>query len=268
MEVVLEGQILGGRKGHARCQEPLHGRIVGLVEEQHRARQGAGPFELLGEEGHLSLGDAHGGKDHREFAVLADDPRLPGDLGRQFVGGKAGTREDGELLATNQGQQRIDGRDAGLNELLGLLTGHRVDRGAADGKALLCDHRRQAIDGLADAVETPTDHLPGDAEAGHTLHQTDGGGGKIDARRFLEHLKDGDLVGYLDHLTAALAAGTVLDAHDRVVGEIGRVLEEEQRSRNVTDVAIFFLQQFAHISPCQTAAGVNASSKSPMTSCL
>jgi hypothetical protein len=146
--VVLERQVLGGRQRHLRREQALDGRVVGLVQEEHRARQGARALELLGEEGQLALRDAHRGEHDRELGRLADDGRLPRDLGGQLVGRQARAGEDRQLLAAHQADQRVDRRDAGLDELLGLLAGDRVDRRAADGEALLGHDGREPVDRL------------------------------------------------------------------------------------------------------------------------
>src|SRR6056297_2963627 len=248
MVVVLVREVLRGRQRHARGEDPLDRGVVRLVQEQHRPRQSAGPLELLREEGQLSLRDAHRGEHHGELALLADHGRLTRDLRGQLVGRQARSGEDRQLLAADQADQRVDRADAGLDELLGLPPRDGVDRRAADRQPLVGDDLGQAVDRLADSVEAASDHLLADAEAGDVLDQADRGRGEVDARGLLEHLEHGVLLADLDDLPAADATRSVLDADDRVVAQVGCVLEEEQRAGDVADLAVLLLEKvLAHI---------------------
>src|SRR5690606_18209301 len=157
------------------------------------------------------LRDAHGREDDGELGVLTDDRRLTRDLSSKLVGRQTGAREDRELLTADEADERVDGRDAGLDELFRFTTRDRVDGRAADGQTLVRHHWWQPVDGRAGAVEAATDHLTRDTQSRDVLDQADGSAGQVDARGLLEHLKDRVLLRHFDDLTAAFAAVAVDD---------------------------------------------------------
>ena len=74
VHALFKGQILRGGQGHAGRGDPLDGRVVGQVDEQHRAVDGAGAPEVADEEVGLLEGDAHGGEHHGESCRYCPAP--------------------------------------------------------------------------------------------------------------------------------------------------------------------------------------------------
>ena len=62
------------------------------------------------------------------FSCLPEDLRLPGDLGGDARMGQAAPGKDGQLLAADERVHAVDGRDAGLDELGGIVAGVGIDR--------------------------------------------------------------------------------------------------------------------------------------------
>ena len=135
----LVGQVLGGREGASRRDEPLDGGAVGEGEEHHDAGQDARALEGVDEEARDVVLDAHPDEDDGERLGVAraggrrgrgEYLRLPDDLGREPVMRQAVARENRQLLPADQGVHPVDGRDARLDEV------PRIDSGRsrfADG---------------------------------------------------------------------------------------------------------------------------------------
>ena len=87
---------------------------------------------------------------------------LPGDLGGQGRMGQAGAGEDGQLLSPHQGVQPVDGGDARLDKLVGVVPGGGVHGQAVDVPVLVGQDGGAAVDGLAHAVEHPAQLCPSD----------------------------------------------------------------------------------------------------------
>ncbi|MBA7470796.1 hypothetical protein ES707_06083 [subsurface metagenome] len=145
-------------EGRARRDQPFDRRIVGQGEKQGHVFQDPGLLEAVDEKaGHIVL-DTHGGEHHGETALLAPDLGLPGNLGGQGIVGQPVAREDGQLLATDQGVHTVDRRDAGLDEIAGILPGRGIDRPAVYVQLHLPRRGRTAVDGLTQTVEHPPEH--------------------------------------------------------------------------------------------------------------
>ena len=189
VHILLEGQVLRGGEGHAGCGDTLHGGVVGQVGEQHRPVDGAGAAELLDEEVGLLKGDADGGEHHGEVArVVPQHLGLPGDLGGQLGVGQAAGGEDGQLLAPHQGVQPVDGGDAGLDEFLGVAAGGGVHGQAVDVVPPVGEDLRPAVDGPAQAVEHPAQHVLADPQLHAASQKAHLAAGEVDARGALEQL--------------------------------------------------------------------------------
>jgi hypothetical protein len=130
--------VLGRGEGAARRHQALDRGIVGQVEEDHGPLLGARAFEGREVVIRLAEGNTHGGEHDRE-RLARGNASLTDDLRRQDVGGKAGAREDGELLAADQAVEAVDGRDPGLDELRGPLAADRVDRGTRDPAVVVAE---------------------------------------------------------------------------------------------------------------------------------
>ena len=59
LHVLLERQVLRDRQRAPRSEQALDRGVVGQVQEEHDALEGARALELLHEEGRLAMGDAH-----------------------------------------------------------------------------------------------------------------------------------------------------------------------------------------------------------------
>ncbi len=127
MHVQLERQVLGGGQGHARRRDALDGRVVGQVHEQHGALDGAGAAEVADEELGFLEGDAHGGEDDGELLVGPEHLAWRAICAASCGMRQAGAGEDRQLLPADQRVQPVDGRDAGLDELVRVVAGGRVD---------------------------------------------------------------------------------------------------------------------------------------------
>ena len=213
VHALLKGQILRGSQGHTGRGDALHGGIVGQVGEEDRPVDGTGAAELADKELRLLEGDADGGKHHGEVgAVIPQHLGLPGDLGRQVGVGQTGAGEDGQLLPADQSVQAVDGGDAGLDELVGVVTGCRVHRQAVDVPVLLRDNVRAAVDGLAHAVEHAAQHVGRHTQLQGMAQEADLGVGQVDAGGGFKELDHGGVAVDLQHLApadgAVVAAGS------------------------------------------------------------
>jgi hypothetical protein len=78
---------------------------------------------------------------------------------------QAGAGEYRQLLAADQGVQAVDGGNAGLDELGGVVAGGGVHGQAVDVAVSLGQYLGAAVDGLAHAVEDAAQHILGNASS-------------------------------------------------------------------------------------------------------
>ncbi len=165
MHILFKGQILCGGQRHTGCCNTLHGGVVGQVGEQHCTVNGAGAAELLDEELGLLEGDADGGEHHGEVpGIVPQHLGLTGNLGRQSRMGQAGAGEDRQLLASNQGVQAVNGGNAGLDKLGGVVPGGGIHGQAVNVHIGIGKNIRASVNGVAHAVEYPAQHILGNSQ--------------------------------------------------------------------------------------------------------
>ena len=239
MHVLLKRQILGGGQGHAGRGDTLHGGVVGQVGEQYRALDGTGALELPDEELRLLEGDADGGEYHGEVGAVVQHPGLPGDLRRQIGVGQAGAGENGQLLAAHQRVQAVDGADAGLDKLIGIVPRSGIHGQAVDVHVLVGQQRGAAVDRLAHAVEHAAQHIGGYAQLQGVAQETDLGVPQVDAGGGVEQLHHGPVAVDLQHLAAADLAAVELDLRQLVVGDALHVLHHHQGAGDLVDGTVF-----------------------------
>ena len=150
----------------------LDGGVVSQVHEHDRAVDSAGLPKALHEEVGFLEGDAHGGEDHHEGVVGAAHLGLAGYLSGQLGVGQAGGREYGQLLAADQGVQAVDSRNAGLDELLGIVAGGGVHGQAVHVHAHVGQDLRPVVNGAAQAVEDPAQHVLADPQLHAVAQET------------------------------------------------------------------------------------------------
>lgn len=235
--LALVGQELGGSQSQAGSDDTLDGRIVGQVQEQTHVLHGTVLLEVLLEESGSLHVHTHSGEHDGEvvgvviqhgLARQLDETGLTTDLGGDFVVGQTGGGEDGDLLATGNRVHHIDGRDTGLDHLLGVDTRPGVDGLALDVQEILSQNWGSLVDGLAGTVEHTAQHIlrHGRAQnvAGELAKRVLG----IDARGALEHLDHGLGAAHLEHLSGAHSTVSQTQLHD--LGELGELdlIENDQ----------------------------------------
>ena len=180
MHILLKGQIFRHRKGAPGGKDSFNNGVIAEVQEHdhifHNPVLLEGRAEVIG---HVVF-DAHGGKDHAELGIrvllaILGDLGLADNLHRQLVVVHAGAGEDGELLAPDEGHQRVDGGNAGADVVAGVGTGNGVNGLAVNVPVDLGENLPQPVDGLTAAAEDPAQHLRGKGHL-HGVAQEAGAG--------------------------------------------------------------------------------------------
>ena len=239
VHVAVERQVLRRGEGHARDRDALDHRVVGQVDEQHGPLDGSGAPKILHEEVGFLEGDAHRREHHRERLLAVQRPRLARDLRRQLGVRQSGPRKNRQLLAAHQGQVAVDGRNAGLDELLGKVARVGIDRRAVDVAELLRDHVAGVIQRFADAVQDPSQHLarhPCHHPLAGEAHRRQVGG---DPLRRLEQLHHGASGRRLQHLAAPHRAVRQFDVGQLAVGYVVHLFHDHQRPIQAACTAVF-----------------------------
>ena len=239
MHPLFKGQVLRSGQGHTGGGNALHRRVVGQVGEEHRAVDGAGALKLADKELRLLKGDADGGKDHREVGFPIQHFGLAGDLSGQRGVGQAGPAENWQLLAPDQGVQSVDGGDARLDELVGVVPAGRVHGQAVDIPVLVSQDGRSAVDGPAHAVKDPAQHVLRHPQLEGVPQKADLGLRQIDAHRALKQLHHGGITVDLQHLAAADGTVRQLDLPQLVIGDALHMVHHHQGAGDLLDRLIF-----------------------------
>lgn len=154
VQFLLVGQVLSSGQGQTGGDDTLDGWVVGQVQEEHHTLHRSVLLEVgLEETGDFHV-DSHGCEHDAEVLltvigdVLAlDEGGLSHDLGSDFVVGESVCREEGDLLSSGDGGHAVDGRDAGLQHLLGVDPLAGVDGLSLDVEELLGEDWGTLVDG-------------------------------------------------------------------------------------------------------------------------
>jgi hypothetical protein len=201
----LVGVVLGGGEGETGGNDTLDAvscqymwlllgflslrRVVCQVQEQGNTLHAAVLLEISCKESARLQVDTHGTEDDGEVVGVAvvhtlvdpgrstDQAGLSANLGSDFVVGKTGGREDGDLLTTRNRVHGVDGRDTGGDHLLGVdlallvschgsiqweaYSGVWVDRATVDVEVVFSKNLGALVDGLSRTVENTTQHVLG-----------------------------------------------------------------------------------------------------------
>ena len=262
VHVLLKGQILRGGQGHTGGGDTLDGRVVGQVGEQNGTVNGAGALKLADEELRLLEGDTDGSEDHGEVGLAVQHLGLTGDLSSQCGVGQTGTGEDGQLLTTNQSVQAVNGGDARLDKLVGVVPGGGVHGQTVDIPVLIGQDGRSAVNGLAHAVEHAAQHITGHGQLEGMAQEANLGLSQVDTGGVFKQLHHGGVAVYLQHLTATDSTVSQLDLGQLVIGDTLDVVDHHQRAGDLLDGFIF--PNHRAISPFSPMALVSSSSSTIM----
>ena len=120
---------------------------------------------------------------------------------------QTGAGEDRQLLPSYQGVQAINGRDAGLDKLIGVVAGGWVHCQTIDIPVFIRQNSRTIIDGLPHAVKDASQHIAGNSQLQGMTKKPDLGLRQIDTCRSFKELHHSGIAIDLQHLAAA--GGTI-----------------------------------------------------------
>ena len=153
--------------------------------------------------------------------------------------GQTGAGEDGQLLTAHQRVQSVNGADAGLNELVGVVAGCRVHGQTVDVLVFLGQQGRTAVNRLAHAVEHAAQHVGGHAQLQGMAQKTNGGVPQVDAGGAVKQLHHSPVAIDLQHLAAAYLPVMEPDLRQFVVGDALHVFHHHQGAGNFVNGTIF-----------------------------
>jgi hypothetical protein len=188
-------------------------------------RSMAGVYEELG----LLERDAHRREHDGELLSGPQHGGLSRDLCGEAVMREPGDAEYRELLSADQRIEPVDGGDAGLDELGGVVTGVGVGRGAVDVALLVGDDPRQAVDRLAEAVEDAPQDVGAHAEEYPALEEPGPGVEDVDPRGGLEELDEGLVLVDLEDLALADRAVRQLQLRKLLVRHLVDAPDDDER---------------------------------------
>ncbi len=153
--------------------------------------------------------------------------------------GRPGPREDGQLLPAHQGVQAVDGRDAGLDEVGGIVASEGIDGAAVDVQFLLRDDARALVDGTPQAVEDPAQDVLAHRQLQALAGEAHPGFRDVQAAGGLEGLQQHHVVLHLQHVPQPHGAVGELHLHQLVVFRPLHPLQEDERTHDLFDGEIF-----------------------------
>ena len=155
--VLVNGEVLGGRKSHIRNQKPLDWRVFGRVDETDDPVEGSGALERLAEEEVVIVRQTHTAED--DLVHIGSQ----GHIGHNLVVRLVRVGEERNLLSGHDRVVEVDAGDTGRNELGRLASLVRVHGRSAD-LPFLTLYLWTAIDRLSVGVEETSGELIADLE--------------------------------------------------------------------------------------------------------
>ena len=236
MHILFAGEVFGGGERHARGGDALNGRIVRQIHEQHRALDGARAPEIADEEIRLFKRDADRTEHHGEIVrLLAEHFRLAGDLRSQVCVRQARAGEHRQFLPAHQRVQPIDGGNARLDELIGIIARSRVDGRAVHIQAHFGDQFRAAVARAAHAVEHAAEHVHGNGQLDGMAQKARSGRFNRQPLRAFKQLQKRRIAIYFQHAAQARFAILLHDFHQFGIFHAAHAVHQHQRADDFAD---------------------------------
>ena len=156
---LVHREVLGGRKRHVGDEQPLHGRVLGRIDERHDAVEGTGVLEHRLEIEEVVVGESHAAQD--DLVGLGTQRHI----GHHGVIGLVGVGEERDLLPRHDRIVQVDAGNTRGDQLRRLDTAVRVYRRAADLARLALDDLT-AFERLAVGVEEASREVVRHAQLG------------------------------------------------------------------------------------------------------
>nr|WP_237108779.1 hypothetical protein [Nonomuraea sp. MG754425] len=239
-----ERQMLGDGQRDAGREQPFDHGVAGEVEQQRQLRGRRAPLEDAAHGGRVAMGQSHGSEDDAERRAAGVG--LGGDLGGEFQVGQAALGEDGQLLAADQGGQRVDGGDAGDHRLGGRLPYRGVHRETGHRSAVAAEDRGAAVQRPAAPVADPSLPSGPDRDAQRAAGEGDPGRLRPEPSGAFEHLDHGEVgVDIQDEAVPALA-GLERDRGVLVPADVPGAPDDDERSAQLRHTGVLDRGPHAH----------------------
>ncbi len=200
MHAFIKGKMLCRSECNPWGDQPFHCRIIGKVQVHGHIFENATLLKTLTKPFRLVMTYSHGRKDDRKAFIVCKESGLSDNLCRKLIVGKAAPGKDRQFLAPHQGVHPVNGGNPGLNKLLRVGPGHRVDGKTVHITSFPLTGNRATIKGLSQPAKDPAQYLfPGDHNLKRVAKKTDPGGALIKTRCPFKHLNDGKLVTDGEH---------------------------------------------------------------------
>ena len=159
---------------------------------------------------------------------------------RRKVGvGQSRGRKDGQLLSSDKGVKSVDGRNAGLYKLVGILSCGRIHGAAVNIEAHLGNYLGTVINGIPQSVKHPSEHILRYSKLHLTAGKAHLAVGKVDACRSLKKLHKGVCTVYFKHSAAAFFSVFKLDFSKLVVFNSAYIPNKHKRACHLFDCPVF-----------------------------
>mmetsp|Transcript_23555 Transcript_23555/g.50104 ORF Transcript_23555/g.50104 Transcript_23555/m.50104 type:complete len:229 (-) Transcript_23555:39-725(-) len=136
--------------------------------------------------------------------LLLNKRGLTSNLCGDFVVGKTGSRENGNLLSASDGVHDINGGNSSLNHSLRVITRRGVDGHTVDIKVGLGENLWCLIDNFSRSIEGSTKHLLGNSHLQNLPSELALGFSVVNLGGSFENLHDGTATRNLKNLSRSL----------------------------------------------------------------
>ena len=239
VHALLISQILCSSQCHTRGSDTFNSRVIGQVHEQHGTLDSTGAAEVADKVIRFFEGNADSTEDNGELIILAQHLRLTGNLGSQLGMRQAGAGEHRQLLTTYQGVQSVNGGNAGLDKLAGVVTCSRVQRLAVNVHPLFRNQLRTIVLRTTHAVEHTSQHIHGYAQLDGTTQEAGRGIGNAQAVGRFEQLHQCLIPVHFQHLAGAFFPVALGDFNQFIVGDPGDAFHQHQRAYHFFNRMVF-----------------------------
>ena len=266
VHVALKGQIFCCRQRHTGRGNTLDSGVGGKVDKEDGTVDSARLLKVGDKEVRFLKGDTDSGENNGELTVGASYLRLSCDLCRKVSVRHTGARENGELLAANQGVQTVNGRNTRLNELGGVDSGRGVNGSTVDVELFVGNDLGAAVNGGTHSAENSAEHIGGNGQLNTVARKANLAFGQVKSRRALEKLNENVAAVYLKDLATANVAVGKLDLAQLVVFYAVNLTDKHQRTGNLFNGFIFsyhaqssFHASFARLTASSSCCAISAS---------
>ena len=236
---MLESEILGSGQCKTRRNDSLDSRVVCKIDEQCSVLKRTGSLQIGTEEVVFFSSNTHCTENDDKLLVASLQLGLTSDLQCNVIVRKTRSRENWQLLSTNECCTAVDCRNSSLDEIVWALSAVWIDCSTNDVSVFFSNDVRSTVTRSACTIENSTDKVLAYGELENIAHERNTSS-SVNLSSSFENLDDNKVVRSIENLAVLDGSICETDGNDFTKSNWFGLVQENQWSLDVGNGSVFF----------------------------